>query len=495
MASEKYLAIDLGASSGRAIVGILEDGKITLEEMHRFENGPTERGSSLYWNAESLFAEIKEGIRKSLAKYPDIRSMGIDTWGVDYVIVKPDGSFAREPYNYRDSRTDNIPEEVFKIVPEAELYSRTGMQLMQINTLFQLVAHRKQHPEDFADGNIMLMIPDALSYLFSGDRTCEYTESSTSHMLNAITREWDFVTLDKLGFPRSFFPKITPPSTIVGKLREEVARELGVPRIDICKVGSHDTASAVASVPAPDDRKWVYISCGTWALFGAELDAPVLTEAACKAGFTNEGGLNNKIRFLTNIIGMWLAQELRADWAARDGEKKPWSVIDKMAMECEGLRFVINPNEREFLSPGDMAGKIRRYCERTGQGTPNDAETIRCVYDSLGLCFRAKLDQLAALSGAHYDCLNIVGGGSNAAVLMRIATDICNVKVIAGPVEATATGNILSQAMAAGSVKDLAAARGIVKASFTPKIYTPSAVDRAPYDAAYAKFRKLTEKN
>ena len=495
MASEKYLAIDLGASSGRAIVGILEDGKITLEEMHRFENGPTERGSSLYWNAESLFAEIKEGIRKSLAKYPDIRSMGIDTWGVDYVIVKPDGSFAREPYNYRDSRTDNVPEEVFQIVPEAELYSRTGMQLMQINTLFQLVAHRKQHPEDFADGNIMLMIPDALSSLFSGDRTCEYTEASTSHMLNAITREWDFVTLDKLGFPRSFFPKITQPSTIVGKLREEVARELGVPRFDICKVGSHDTASAVASVPAPDDRKWVYISCGTWALFGAELDAPVLTEAARKAGFTNEGGLNNKIRFLTNIIGMWLAQELRADWAARDGEKKPWSVIDKMAMECEGLRFIINPNEREFLSPGDMAGKIRRYCERTGQGTPNDAETIRCVYDSLGLCFRAKLDQLAALSGAHYDCLNIVGGGSNAAVLMRIATDICNVKVIAGPVEATATGNILSQAMAAGAVKDLAAAREIVKASFTPKIYTPSAMERAPYDAAYAKFLKLTGKH
>ena len=192
---------------------------------------------------------------------------------------------------------------------------------------------------------------------------------------------------------------------------------------------------------------------------------------------------------------MWLAQELRADWAKRDGEKKPWSVIDKMAAGCEGLKFIINPNEREFLSPGDMAGKIRRFCERTGQGTPNDAETIRCVYDSLGLCFRAQLEQLSELSGSVYDCLNIVGGGSNADVLMRIATDICNVKVIAGPVEATATGNILSQAMAAGSVKDLVSAREIVKSSFTPKIYSPRPVDRTPYDAAYAKFRELTKKD
>ncbi|OQA83945.1 MAG: Rhamnulokinase [Lentisphaerae bacterium ADurb.Bin242] len=494
MASEKYLAIDIGASSGRAIVGSLDNGILHLEEMHRFENGPTRRGNSLFWDLAHIFAELKEGIRKSLAKYPDIRSMGIDTWGVDYVILKPDGSFARDPYNYRDSRTDNVPEEVFKIVPEPELYSRTGMQQMQLNTIYQLYAHRKAHPEDFATGNTLLMIPDAIAYLFCGDRTCEYTEASTSNLLNAKTRNWDWETIEQLGFRKEFFPRLTPPSTVAGKLRVEIARELGCPEIEVCKVGSHDTASAVASVPAPSRKNWVYISCGTWALFGAELDSPVLTEAARKASFTNEGGLNGKIRFLTNIIGMWLTQELRADWALRDGDKKPWSVIDRMALQAEGLKFIINPNHREFLSPGDMASKIRTYCEQTGQGTPNDAETIRCIYDSLSLCFRAKLEELQKLSGATYDCLNIVGGGSNALVLMQIATDICNVKVIAGPVEATATGNILSQAMAHGTIADLASARDVVRASFTPVIFEVKDHDRAKYDKAYARFLSLVNR-
>ena len=488
---KKFIAVDLGASSGRVIAGILENGKLALEEIHRFENGPSERGGSLFWDLKHIFGEVKAGIKKALAVHPDAESIGIDTWGVDYVIVKPDGTFARDPYNYRDARTENMPEKVFSVIPEKELYGRTGMQRMLFNTIYQLTAHQAAHPEDFAEGNSMLLIPDALAYLLCGCKTCEYTDASTTNLLDANKREWDWITIDKLGLPRSFFPALTMPSTVVGRLSPELAEEFGSRRINICKVGSHDTASAVAAVPAPAGKNWIYISFGTWALFGAELDAPVLTEESMRAGFTNEGGLNGKIRYLTNIIGMWLAQELKADWAKRDGEKMPWSKIDRMAMEAEGLKVLIDPNAHEFLAPGDMAGKIRRFCERTGQGTPNDAETIRCVYDSLGLCFRAKMDQMSRLSGNTYDCLNIVGGGSNAKVIMQIATDICNVRVIAGPVEATASGNILAQAMACGEVRDLAAARDVVRASVTPDVYEVQDHDRAKFDAAYARFLKL----
>ncbi|MBE6374428.1 MAG: rhamnulokinase [Lentisphaerae bacterium] len=494
MAMKKFIAVDLGASSGRVIVGCLENGKLELTEMHRFENGPTERNGSLFWDIESIFREVKTGIRKSITAHPDAESIGIDTWGVDYLIVKPDGTFTRDPYNYRDARTEKMPEAVFAMVPEVELYAHTGMQRMLFNTIYQLKAHQKAHPEDFAEGNQMLLMPDALAYLLCGCRTCEYTEASTTNLLDAEKRTWDWEIIDRVGLPRSFFPALTPPSTVVGKLSPELAAEFGCKQINICKVGSHDTASAVAAVPAPANKNWIYISFGTWALFGAELDKPVLTPESLQAGFTNEGGLNGKIRYLTNIIGMWLAQELKADWARRDGEKMPWSVIDKMAVESEGLKFLIDPNAPEFLAPGDMAGKIRRFCERTGQGTPNDAETIRCVYDSLGLCFRAKIDQMSRLSGNTYDCLNIVGGGSNAKVIMQIATDICNVRVIAGPVEATASGNILSQAMACGEVADLAAARDIVRASVTPDIYEVRDHDRAKFDAAYERFLKLTAK-
>ena len=493
MASEKYVAADMGASSGRVIVGILENGKLVIEEMHRFDNGPVEKDGSLFWDSDMIFREIKTGVKKAFAKYPDIISFAADTWGVDYVFIKEDGTFARAPYNYRDARTDTAPEEVFGIIPEAELYSRTGTQKMQLNTIYQLYAHKKAHPEDF-EGTTLLMIPDAFTYLFCGDKTCEYTEASTSNLLDAASRSWDYKTIDALGFNRNIFPAITSSPAEVGKIKKNVAEELGIPQITVCKVGSHDTASAVAAVPAEKGSDFVYISFGTWALFGAELDSPVLTEEARLAGFTNEGGLNGKIRFLTNIIGMWLAQELRADWSKRDGEKVPWSKIDPMAKNAEGLKYLIDPNAREFLSPGDMYGKICRFCERTGQGTPDDAAAIRCVYDSLGMCFRAKLEILEKLSGKKFDALNIVGGGSNASVIMQIASDICNRKIIAGPVEATASGNILAQAMANGSVKDLDHAREIVRNSFDPAIYTPQDSCREKYDAAYNKFLTLIGK-
>ena len=492
----KYIAIDMGASSGRVMAGILDNGILNLEEIHRFDNGPTEKDGSLFWNIAAIFSEIKTGLKAAFAKHPDARSIAVDTWGVDYVILKKDGSFARDPYNYRDSRTDGMPEKVFAtLISEKEIYSRAGTQLMQINTLYQLLAHKEAHKEDLAEGSTILMIPDAITYLLCGDTTCEYTESSTSNLLNAAKRSWDWELIEKLGLPKNLFPAITESPVAVGKLREDLCKELGIDSsIRVCKVGSHDTASAVAAVPAPENQDFVYISFGTWALFGAELDAPVLTEEARLAGFTNEGGLNKKIRFLTNIIGMWLAQELRADWGKRAGEKIPWSKIDPMAAAAEPLKYLIDPNAREFLSPGDMFGKIQRFCERTGQGTPDEGAAIRCVYDSLALCFRMKKELLERLTGKQFAALNMVGGGSNASVIMQIAADLCQCPIIAGPVEATASGNILSQAIADGTLKDLQEVRSVVKRSFTPVTYTPGSIDQTKLSAAYEKFLNLIGK-
>lgn len=489
MASRKYLAFDLGASSGRGIIGAFDGRKITLEEIHRFENGPVERGGALFWDIKSIFAELKAGLGKAMSIAPDIASMGIDTWGVDYALLKKDGSFVRDPYHYRDSRNDGAADEVFRQVSEDEVYSRTGIQRLPFNTIFQLHAHKKGHPEDL-DGSAMLMIPDALGYMFGGEAVCEYTDASTTQLLDAKTRDWDFELIAKLGLPKGLFPKIVQPSTLSGKLSERLAKEFGCKRINICKVGSHDTASAVASVPSRKGSDWAYISCGTWALLGAETDMPTLTQAAREGGFTNEGGLNGKIRFLSNITGLWLIQETRRVWSERKGSKIPFAEIASMAEKAQPLRFIVNPNSPKFLAPGDFPAKIREYCAETGQGEPDDNAVVRCIYDSLALCFRAKLEQLQLLTGKRYDTLQIVGGGTQAKILMKLAADAAGIPVLAGPVEATAIGNILSQAMADGQLGSLEEAREVVRNSFALDEYAPCSA-RDGWDEAYARFQRL----
>ncbi len=490
MAARRYLAFDLGASSGRAIIGTLDGAKLSLEEVHRFENGPFEKDGSFFWDFDVIFGELKTGLRKAAAIAPDIASMAVDTWGVDYAIVKKDGSFARQPYHYRDHRTDKTMEKVFAIVPESELYARTGIQRLVFNTIYQLFEHKKAHPEDFEGGKVLLM-PDALAYKFCGKVSCEYTDASTMQLLDAKRRDWDFELIDKLGLPRGIFPEIQSPSTVAGKIFPELARELGCGDISVCKVGSHDTASAVASVPAPKNVKWAYISCGTWALLGSEADAPTLTPEAMRAGFTNEGGLNGKIRFLSNIIGLWLVQETRRIWSERKGSKIPFAEIAAMAETAKPLRYLVNPNDPRFMAPGDIPARIREYCAETKQGVPDDAALVRCIYDSLALCFRSKLEQLQSLTGFKYGCLNIVGGGTQAKILMRLAADCLGIPVVAGPVEATAIGNVLSQAMAEGRVASLDEAREIVRNSFEVDEYAPSKGDRQAWDEAYSRFVKL----
>ncbi len=488
-----FLAFDLGASSGRAIIGSLESGKLTLTEVHRFANGPTEQGGSIYWDYPQLVEELKTGLAKALKVDPAIAGIGIDTWGVDYVFFdNATGEPRRWPYHYRDVRTGNAESDVWSKVSREELYSRTGIQCMVINTVYQLAAHFREHPEDFENSHF-LMMPDALARALGGDDTSEYTDCSTSNLLDPVSRQWDLELADKLGLPREIFPKIVPPCSCGGTLRPELCKELGCGPIPIFKIGSHDTASAVAAVPAPLSGNWAYISAGTWALLGAELDRPLVNEAASQNSFTNEGGLNGKIRFLTNIMGSWLFQETRRVWSEQKG-KISFAEMEKLALDAEPCRFLINPNDSSFVTPGDMPQRISDFCENSGQGKiSDDGAVVRAIYDSLALYFRCKLETLEELLGVKYACLNVVGGGTKDGLLMQLASDALNIPVVAGPVEATAIGNLLAQAITHGDLADLAAARQVVKDSFEVKTYQPNPAMHALYNGEIDRFRALAK--
>ncbi|MBN1864243.1 MAG: rhamnulokinase [Victivallales bacterium] len=461
-----FLAFDLGASSGRGILGTFSNGKLEIEEIHRFENSPVEIEEALHWDISAIFAEIKAGIRKAVEKCPEISGIAIDTWGVDYVLLKNNGEFARLPYNYRDSRTDGVLDKFFaETMSEKEVYASTGIQKMFFNTLPQLIAHNSAHPEDLQDSKLMLM-PDALTYLLCGDVACEYTDASTTQLLDAGKRDWDFKLIEKARLPASIFSRIVPPCTQAGLLSRQLQKELGCSEIPVLRAGSHDTASAVAAVPASSASGWAYLSCGTWALIGIEADSPCLTIQAMKAGYTNEGGLNNKIRILTNINGSWLLQQTRNTW--RDaGRDIPFMDMEKMAAESPGGKFFIDPNDPAFMSPGDMPARIREKCSQSGQGNiPDDATLLRCIYDSLAKCFADKLRGLEELRGEKYTRLHIVGGGTKDKLLMSLTAKATGIPVLAGPVEATAVGNLIGQAIASGLVSSLEQGRDIVRNSF-----------------------------
>ncbi|MDD5698876.1 MAG: rhamnulokinase [Victivallaceae bacterium] len=489
----KYLAFDLGASSGRAIIGTLADDRLALAEVHRFPNGPVEKNGSLFWDFEQLDAEIRAGLKKALAAAPDIAGIAIDTWGVDYVLFnRSTGRIVRPPYHYRDARTDHIPEQVHRIISPEKLYRRTGIEFMQLNTLYQLVAHREMHPEDFED-SVLLLMPDALTYMLNGAMTCEYSEASTTNLLDPVKRDWDFELIDLLGLPRSLFPEIAFPGRISAPLKIELRQEFNCGPIPVIKVGSHDTASAVGAVPAPSGRDWAYISCGTWALFGAEIDAPILTDAARLGPFTNEGGLNGRILFLSNIMGTWLFQETRRVWNEA-GRNISFAEMAKTAAAGEAFKYLINPNDKLFLTPGDMPAKIREFCVAAGREVPQtDADILRCIYDSLAVYFRTKLEKLEKILGVNYSSLNIVGGGVQDKKLMQYTADCLGFPVEAGPVEATAVGNILTQAIACRDIADLAAARKIVKNSFEVEKYVPNPADKAKWDQTVTKFVSLDQ--
>ena len=467
MATKYYLAIDIGASSGRHILSSYENGKLVLEEVHRFWNGMDDVDGTLCWDVDRLFNEIIAGMKKckEIGKVPE--SVGIDTWGVDYVLLDKDDKIVGQTVGYRDHRTDGIDEELYKVIPEKELYARTGIQKAIFNTIYQLYALKKQHPEDLEKASAMLMIPDYFHFKLCGNKIQEYSEATTGQLVEPNKRDWDWELIDKLGFKREIFQKMTMPGTDIGGLTKEVQKMVGYD----CRVivpPTHDTASAVMAVPS-NVKDICYISSGTWSLMGVEMDAPNCSEASQAANFTNEGGYDGKITYLANIMGLWMIQSVRNKLAPDMGYGELCDMASK-----ETIKSTVDAQDECFLSPDDMEEAVKDYCAKSGQQVPETLPELACViYNSLAKCYAAKLKEIEKITGVKYGCINIIGGGSNAKYLNELTAKACGVPVHAGPGEATAIGNILTQMLSLGVFKSLAEARDCVKESFDVKVYQP----------------------
>ena len=482
---KNVLAFDFGASGGRAIIGSLYDEKIGLKEVHRFSNDPVFVGNTLYWDVLRLLFEIKQGILAA-KKDGGFESIGIDTWGVDFGLLDAEGRLIENPVHYRDARTDCMMDEVFEIVSRDEIYSRTGIQFMQFNTLFQLYYLAKYRKDLLDRVDCLLFMPDLLGYFLTGEKSAEYTIASTSQLINAKTRNWDFELIDKLGIPRRIFPKIFKPGSIKGMLSEEICFELGVASVPVVSIGSHDTASAVMAVPTEKDD-FIYISCGTWSLFGTETDIPHINEKTALYNLTNEGGYDDTYRFLKNIMGLWLIQESRRQWI-REGDAVTYADLEEKALAVEGFRAFVDPDFDIFGKPGNIPKFISEYCESTNQFVPKtQGEIMRVVYESLALKFRFAFDNIKNVTGRDYKVIHIMGGGTKDNLLCKMAANACNVRVVAGPIEATAFGNVAAQLIACGDLKNLAEARKIIKQSENTITYNPT----ENWDEEYNKYKKI----
>lgn len=463
-----YLAFDLGASSGRAILGRVREGRLELEEIHRFRNYPYEADGHYRWDFRGLLCELETGLRKAVEAAPSLASFSVDTWGVDYALFRG-GELLHDPYCYRDGRTEPAIEAFHQKISKADFYARNGIQPMVFNTVYQLAAELRDDPAAL-DGSVMLNMPDALHYMLTGTATSEITIASTGALLKADSPEWDMEALTKLaGLPAGLFAPLMPPGSPAGCLKPETAERLGIPRIRAVKCASHDTASAVLAMPCADPEKALYISLGTWALLGAERSTAITTPDALDAQFTNERGVDGTFRCLCNIMGTWPLQETRRTWAEQ-GREVSFAQMESMAAPLDGQKFRIDLDDPAFFPPGDMPRRIRDYCREHGQGElPDDAALVRCIYDSLADCFRAKIDRLESLTGRTFDALNILGGGVRDRFLMDLVSRTSRRRVLAGPSEATAIGNILAQMMAAGELGSVADARALVAKSFPPE--------------------------
>ena len=485
----KVLAFDFGASSGRAIVATYENGKVTMEEVHRFSNDPVMVGGMFYWDILRLFHEIKQGISKCVAAgHKDIESIGIDTWGVDFGLLDKDGRLLENPVNYRDKRTVGVKEKAFEVCGKENMYKAAGLQFNDFNTIFQLYSLKLQRPELLERAETLLFIPDLLAYFLTGKKSVEYTIASTSELLDAKKRDYDFGMLEKLGIKKEIMPKIVKPGTVKGKLSADIAEELGIDRIDVIASASHDTASAVAAAPIKKGESSCFITCGTWSLLGAELDEPIINDVSFAEDFTNEGGVENTIRFLKNISGLWLMQETRRQWI-REGEDISFKDIDKMLETEKSADVYIDPTRSEFVAPGNMPKRIDDFLIRTNQKIPaSKGQTALCILESLALTYRYYIEALEKILGRKIDVIHIIGGGVKDVNLCKFTANATGKKVTAGPVEATAIGNISVQLIAKGAIKDIESAR---KQISDVKEYLPE--DGDVWAEKYAKFLKIKE--
>jgi len=495
MADLKFAAVDLGAESGRVVVGSFDGEQVGLEEIHRFPNIPVHAGGTMYWDLLRLWNDIQDGLAKAASQHgADISGIGVDTWGVDFGLLDANDQLLGNPVHYRDKRSEGMMDVAFKSVPRREIFESTGLQFLSINTLFQMLALRESRSPQLGIAKNYLMVPDLLNFWLTGRKACEYTIASTSQMLNARTREWDVELLKRLQLPTEIMPEIIVPGTKIGDIQSSIAGRTGLAgSTPVYACGSHDTASAVVAVPAQNNPNWAYLSSGTWSLMGIELPQPLINDRAAELNFTNEGGVSDTIRFLKNIAGLWLVQECRRTWL-RGGQEYSYSELAQAAEAAAPLQSHVEPDDAAFVAPSDMPQAIRDYCTRTGQRRPEGVgETIRCCLESLALKYRWTIERLEELGGRRLEVLHIVGGGTQNRLLNQITADCIGRTVITGPVEATATGNILVQAMARGELSDLSEIRAVVRRSFPVETYEPNAENRAQWDDAYAQYLKLID--
>jgi rhamnulokinase len=494
MKEKAYLAIDIGASSGRHVLSHFDGQRLRLEEVYRFDNGPVEVIGSLHWDLLGQWSQVCQGLRAAGGKTGGrIVSVGVDTWGVDFGLLGRNDELLGNPYHYRDGRTNGMMEKAFSLVSKEEIFQHTGLQFMQFNTLYQLLAMKHGGSPILDAAERLLMMPDLFHWLLTGVKSNEMTEASTSQSYDPVKGDWAWPLLEKFGLPSKIFGRIVQPGTTLGPLRKNLAAETGLGAMQVVLPGTHDTASAVMAVPAasqPGKRPdWCYISLGTWALMGIESPRPVITDEVQRLAFTNEGGVGGTTRLLRNIAGLWLVQECRRIWN-QSGENFSWDDLNKLAADQAPLKSFVNPDAREFLAPGDMPEAIRTYCKRTGQSVPEEkGAVLRCALESLALKFRQVLEMCEQLAGGRIDTIHIVGGGARNRLLCQFAADACARLVVAGPVEATATGNVMMQAVAAGDVDSIAQAREIVRRSFAVEQYEPQ--NTSAWAHAYQRFLNI----
>lgn len=467
-----FLAFDIGATSGRSILGTIEKNKLELNELTRFPNKIIRIENKYYWDIFALYEALKDGLRAVASRNIQVDAIGIDTWGVDFVYLGDDDSILGTPRSYRDPYTEGIPEEYFGIIPRKDVYNLTGIQIMNFNSLFQLYAARKENSSALNASKEILFIPDALSFLLTGKKVCEYTIASTAQLINPRTKKVEPDLLSKVGIQPSLVLPITLPGSIIGYLRDSISKECGLHNIPVIAVAGHDTGSAVVSVPA-ENKNFAYLSSGTWSLMGIEVDEPIITEESYNLNFTNEGGVDGTIRFLKNITGMWLLEQCRKEWEAV-GQKYHYSDIVAMSDSVEGFRSLVDPDDSSFANPESMTKAITAYCDKTGQVSPRtEAEFIRCIFDSLALKYRFVLDSLKKLAPFPIEKLHVIGGGSHNKLLNQMTANAIGIPVVAGPGEATAIGNIMMQARGLGVVESLQEIRNIVRNSVSPDVFYP----------------------
>ncbi|MEK7448556.1 MAG: rhamnulokinase [Planctomycetota bacterium] len=487
-----FLAFDLGAESGRAVLGTLTGRRLTIKELNRFPNGMLNINGRWHWNIFRLYEEIKHSL-KIAAGLPKIKSngfasLGLDTWGVDFALLDRQGNFLGLPFAYRDNRTNGMMEKFFKLVPRQHVYQLTGIQFLQFNTLFQLFALVKQKSPLLKSARDLLFIPDIFNYLLTGQKKTEFSFATTSQLYNPQKKDWDEELFKNLGISRSIMQKIILPGSVIGNLTGEIFRETGFPEVPVIAPASHDTGSAVAAVPS-EGEEWAYLSSGTWSLMGVETKKPVLTKQALDFNFTNEGGVGGTFRFLKNITGLWILQQCRQSWTKR---KLNYQELAGQAASAPPFKALINPDQPEFLNPPDMPEAMAQFCRQTKQPVPKSpAEITRCILESLALKYRTVLDQLRKIYPKPIKVIHIIGGGVKNSLLCQFTADATGLPVLAGPAEATAIGNIMVQAMGLGYVNSLSEARAIIKHSFTSTRYEPRQTEE--WNKAYAKFCEIKQ--